>query len=271
MSAAIPSVMPSVMPSVIPFAALAVLAGGAAAAAAPQVFELAPVADTTIFADVSGADARWDDVSDGSGGSLWLSTTAGGIVRRSLLRFDLGVVPDGWRVTSVTLTLWTSRSRDDHEGRLHRVLAPWGEGASDSGGAGEGAPAQPGDATWRWRDYGVAEWASPGGDFVAEASASTLLGGQNQYHAWTSTAALVADVQAWVDDDAANHGWIVIGREDDAQVAKRFDSREGGVPAQWPLLVVHAMPVPEPAPAALLLAGLAAVAWQRRRSRFSAR
>ncbi len=236
------------------------LAAGTALAAAPVEYRFEPVADTTIFADVAGANLSWDERSDGQGESLWLSTTAGGVLRRALVRFDLGALPAGMQVVSASLTLYESRSRADHDVTLHRVLAPWGEGASNGGSQGEGDQATAGDATWRWRDYGVAEWATRGGDFVAAASASTLVGPQNAPYTWASTTGLVADVQRWLADPQANHGWILIGPEIDAQNAKRFDSGESGVPAQRPWLVVQVSPVPEPGMAALLAAGLAVLA-----------
>lgn len=52
----------------------------------------------------------------------------------------------------------------------------------------------------------------------------------------------------------------MIGREIDAQNAKRFDSRESGVPPNRPLLVLQLTPIPEPASALLLALGVAALA-----------
>jgi len=59
---------------------------------------LTPVADTSLYSDITGSSSSWDDVSDGQGESLWLSTTAGGLLRRALLRFDLSQIPAGQRV-----------------------------------------------------------------------------------------------------------------------------------------------------------------------------
>lgn len=235
-----------------------------AQAAETQTFVFTPSADTTIFADVAGSNLSWDDKSDGQGSSLWLSTTAGGVLRRTLVQFDLSAIPAGMQVVSASLSLYESRARDDHEVALHRVLAPWGEGASNGGSQGEGDQAEAGDATWRWRDYGVTEWATRGGDFVPTASALTLVGAPNATYTWTSNAGLVSDVQAWLADPSVNHGWILIGPELDIQNAKRFDSRESGVLAQRPMLVVQVSPIPEPATTALFAAGLLALTMARR-------
>lgn len=235
-------------------AALAFVTGTATAADIVEL-RLSPAADTTIFADVSGFDRRWDDVSDGQGGSLWMSTTAGGVLRRSLIRFDLSSVPDGMAIVSASLTLYESRARDEHGIQLHRMLAAWGEGASDGGGQGEGDQAGPGDATWRWRDYLVSEWGQRGGDFTATPSAALSVGLPNTRYTWTG-AGLAADVHQWLQQADTNHGWILIGPEIDAQNAKRFDSGESLIAGQRPLLTLVLSPVPEPGAALLWALGL---------------
>lgn len=236
---------------------LAILGCAAAEAVSGEVVhQLQPVADATIFANASGVPSvvDWDSVSDSQGGSLWLGTTAGGFVRRALLRFDLRSIPAEQLVVSVSLRLFETRSMDDHAVRVHRLLAPWGEGPSDGGTVGSGAPAQAGDATWRWSSFGVTEWAQRGGDFVAQASAATPVGSAPAAYTWASTPSLVADVQGWLDQPDSNFGWILIGAEPaDARTAKRFDSRQGAVAPQ---LWVVTSPVPEASALAMLTAGL---------------
>jgi hypothetical protein len=237
------------------------LAAGAGQAAAPtQVFTLQPAADTSIFGGL-------DDISDGQGGSLWTSVTASGLVRRALLRFDLSAIPDDQRVVSASLSLYLSNSRGAHDIGLHRMTASWGEGASNGGNAGVGDIARPGDATWRWRDYQLAEWSTPGGDFALAASSTAFVGLQGLRYTWDSTAAMVGDVQGWLDDPASNHGWIMIGDEVTQQGAKRFASRHDVDASLRPLLVVHTAPIPEPATWALWAAGLAGLVGVARRRR----
>lgn len=249
------------------FLVMSMAVGGAARAtpSAQTTYDFRPVADTSIYADVLGENLSWDHVSDAKGESLWLSTTAGGVLRRALVRFDLEAIPAGARVVSASFSLVESRARDSHAVALHRLTDSWGEGGSDGGSSGIGAAATLGDATWRWRDYQVAEWRQRGGDFVAEASASTLVGQQGQTYAWQSTPGLVADVQGWIDNPAGNFGWILLGPELDAQNAKRFDSLQGVLAANRPLLQVQIAPVPEASTVTLLAAGLLGLRWMRRR------
>ncbi len=237
-----------------------------AAEPALRTYQFNPVADTSIYADVSGVNLTWDNVSDGLGESLWLSTTAGGVLRRSLMRFDLSTIPAGEQVVSASLGLFQLRSRDSHDVSVHRMLASWGEGSSNGGSAGVGSAATAGDATWRWRDYLVSEWAQRGGDFAAQSSATTLVAGTNTSYTWASTAGLVADVQGWLDNPASSFGWIFLGPEIDAQNAKRFDSRQGLIASQRPLLVVQTVPIPEASTLAMFAVGLAALLLLRRRS-----
>jgi hypothetical protein len=204
---------------------------GVAATAQAAELVLEPSHDTSIYSG-GGLETR----SDGQGDYLWLSVTAGGINRRTLLKFDMSRVPLGATVTQATLSLYESRARDEHTVTVHRLLRSWGEGASNGGGQGEGAPAAPGDATWLHAFYPGVPWSQPGGDHVAAPSAAVAVGFPGQFYIWGSNAALRADVQAWIDSPASNHGWILIGVEQGLQNAKRFESRNNSVAVNRPRL-----------------------------------
>ncbi len=239
--------------------------------APPVQVRLEAVADTTIFGN-QGGDTGNDGVSDGSGPGIWTSVLASGTTRRALIRFDLSGIPPGSQVLSASVQFFVVRARDTHDLSLHRVLAAWGEGASNGGDAGVGAPAQPGDATWSHRFWPTTAWARRGGDFVARASATRAVGFGPASHTIPSTPALVADVQGWLQSPASNHGWMLIGDDAGQQNAKRLASRHAGSPSARPTLVLSVQPpapdsgdVPLPAWAlGLLGAGLATMLARRR-------
>lgn len=195
---------------------------------------LAPVADTSLN-DQSTA------VADGAGPHLWVGQTNGAGNRRALIRFDLSGVPPASIVTGARLTLFLSRTiSPDQMISLHPLNASWGEGTSNGGSGGAGAPASANDATWGFRFFGSrTPWGSLGGDFAAP-SANLVVGVQSASYQWASPA-LAADVQRWLNQPSTNFGWIMIGNETQRS-AMRFDSRENGITA--PYLEVDVTPTP---------------------------
>jgi hypothetical protein len=185
--------------------------------------------------------------SNGAGEHIFAGTNNGGSVRRGLIQFNLaGYVPAGSTINSATLTLNLSQTVTGQINvTLHRVLQAWGEGASDAtGGEGGGAPAAAGDATWVHTFYDLALWDNPGGDFVTDESASTLVNDLGSY-TWSS-AGMVTDLQGWLNAPATNFGWMIRASEGDIRTAKRFDSRQSTVPGTQPLLRINFTSVPEP-------------------------
>ena len=200
-----------------------------------QPVELFPARDNTLYEDAGGA------FSNGSGTFLFAGRTAQGQSRRALLAFDVaGALPAGARLDSVVLRLNVSNARGgSHPMRLHRVLAAWGEGPSDAGTpGGQGTAAATGDATWVHTFFDGERWQRAGGDFAPDPSAERAVDGTGSY-TWGPSAGMLDDVRAWLDDPAANHGWIVLGTEVAEQTAKRFDSREHPTPANRPVLTLY--------------------------------
>lgn len=198
-----------------------------------------PSKDNTIY---GSGDAQ---LSNGSGRYLFAGssgTNGGGRILRSLVAFDLaGQIPAGATVNSVTFTLTvdTPLPTNTNTVRLHRALANWGEGSSRAlMGEGGGAAATPNDVTWTARFFNTANWTTPGGDFAPTASATQRVGVASGPIVYATTAGLVADVQAWVNNAATNFGWFLIA-QDEAGAAVRFFSREGS-PA--PSLIVDFTP-----------------------------
>lgn len=248
----------------------------AAPAVLPALAEVASesvleaVADATVFAS-QGGGTTYDPVADGSGPNLWTSVIAAGVIRRALLRFDTSSIPAGAQVVQVQLEAFAIRLRAAQDLQLHRLLAAWGEGPSNGGDAGIGAPAQAGDCTWSHRIWPDQLWAERGGDFVAAPSATVAVSGWPAPIIWVSTPQLVADVQSWVDQPSMNHGWMMLGEETGLQNATRLASRQGtDVPSRPRLRVNWLAPladaqVPLPPWALALLGAGAAAALLRRR------
>lgn len=211
--------------------AAAAVAGGASA----DSITLRPVADGTL---IQPSDAN--QYAIGAAYNIYCGRVGPnglGTFRRALVRFDLSAIPAGSTILTVSLRVYMSQTNSGTQDcRLHRVLESWGEGASFAFGGGGTLP-EANDATWSFRFWPGVPWSSPGGVFAAAASATRSVGAIGSY-TWASTAALVSDVQAWVADPAANHGWVIIGNEALLDTAKRFESRESGDVTRHPTLVV---------------------------------
>ncbi len=199
----------------------------AMSAVAQSEVTLEPSKDNTLYEDALGS------FSNGAGNHMFAGRTneSNNFLRRALVHFDVSQIPAGSTVNDVELTMRMSRAISGaHTIALHRVSADWGESTSDAPGQeGQGAAAAAGDATWIHAFSPSSNWQTPGGDFEPSPSATTSVAGSGNY-TWTSTAELVSDVQQWVDNASSNFGWIVIGAEDIATSAKRFDTRESTSP-----------------------------------------
>ena len=193
--------------------------------------------DNTLY---ETGDAPDDQLSNGSGDSLFAGLTNTASARRALVWFDVAsALPDGATIVGAELTLTVTRTTSGAQPvRIHRVLSDWGEAPSDAPrNEGRGTNPEPGDATWMYAFFGTEQWDSPGGDFAPDASGEASASGEGAV-AWTSDG-LAADVQAWLDDPGSNFGWIVLGNESGAGTTKRFGSRENGSAGARPTLTVH--------------------------------
>ncbi|HSE13399.1 MAG TPA: multicopper oxidase domain-containing protein, partial [Rudaea sp.] len=193
--------------------------------------------DNTLYQSATGA------ISNGVGAHMFVGRTnqVSDSIRRGLVAFDVAAnVPSGSTITAVTLHLYLSRTASEAGSRnvsLRRASASWGEGTSnDTGQEGSGAPATTGDATWIHRFYNTQFWSAPGGDFAAQASATTSVVAIGDY-TWSGSG-VVADAQAWLDTPATNFGWVLLGDESAPATAKRFETRETNTSTQRPRLTV---------------------------------
>jgi hypothetical protein len=226
--------------AVILMSALGYAAGTSASAG---IINITPSKDNTLYQ----YDPLDGDRSNALGFHFFAGETGMNELRRGVLAFDIaGNVPSGSTITAVSLSVNMSRTPTNtaYVMELHRLLADWGEGTSIAPGEeGDGAPATPNDATWRHRFFDTIFWNTQGGDFSATVSASQLVGTVGQY-TWSS-AQMVADVQAWLDNPASNFGWLVLGDETAIATAKRFDTRESASP---PVLTIEFIRGPRVAP-----------------------
>ena len=204
---------------------------------------LNPIKDNTLIEPVAIAPNNSNAL--GSIFSGRLGSNGNFAKLRCVLAFDLtgpGGVPPGATINSASLVLRLERAHGGAQTHtLHRLLANWGEGTS-AGGGGAGGPTTVNDATWVHRFYSTQLWATPGGDFIATASASQVVNSSFIDHTWTSPQ-LAADVQAWVDSPSSNFGWLMRGNETSTiGTAKKFYSRETITPEVRPRLIINFTP-----------------------------
>src|SRR6266498_3889183 len=202
--------------------------------AAADTVTLGTSKDNTLYQSATGS------LSNGAGSYFFVGRTDAAQIRRGVIAFNVaGSIPAGSTITSVTLTLNLSRTRDSSSRtvELRRLLADWGEGTSNADvQEGAGAPATTGDVTWIHRFYNTVFWASSGGDFSGTVSATNLVAGTGNY-TWSS-AQMVGDVQSWLDNPSGNFGRIALGNESLNQTARRFDTKENGTVGARPALTI---------------------------------
>jgi PEP-CTERM motif len=224
---------------------------------------LHPVADTSLFQNSPNNNL-------GGHTNFAAGTMATGSPSRAVMKFDpSAVIPAGSIITSVTLTLnVTTTATSSASGfELHPLLVNWGEGNKTGQ---TGAAASTGEATWNARFASVTLWGTPGGqsgaDYAATSSASTAIGGLGSY-SFSSTAALVLDVQNWLDNPSNDFGWMLLAQDESIlNTAKRFASREDGL-SRGPVLSIDFTPVPEPSTLGLFGLGAMGLVWFSRRKR----
>ena len=218
---------------------VSLVALAATASAQRQTVTILCNEDATLYEDAAG------QLTNDGGSSLFAGKNAFGEVRRALLKFPMTAIPANAVVVEARLTLGliqtTSLNQDPIS--VHRVSSAWTEGttaASSPGGAG--TTAATGDTTWVYREYPSARWASLGGDFVAQPSATATVGFfQNSTFTMGPTAGLNADVQAWSRGEP-NHGWMVRVDETQVQIARRLAGRTYSNSTLRPRLVVTYVP-----------------------------
>jgi hypothetical protein len=212
---------------------LAVLAAGSARAAT----QVLPPSDDTFINDGNA------DNNNGATLSIFTGTDGHGGNMRGLIRFAMPASLQGRvTVTGAQLTLTVQALGNGTAGAaatetLQAVVEAWvqGNGIGDAPSAftvGEPCGGPVSGTTWNQRDcVAGTPWTTPGATVVAAASgqASTAgvpVGGQVTWSS-ASNARMNADVQAWIDGPASNHGWRITSSTEGATAeAQRFFSSE---------------------------------------------
>lgn len=215
-----------------------------------------PSKDNTLYEDGGGT------YSNGAGEVLFAGVTGpfgGQSKRRAVMAFDIaGSLPEGAIIESVSLRIYAAHSGSAGVAKffLHAMAVDWGEGMSNAGPTGgTGVASQPGDATWIHSHFGIALWATPGGDFRANASAETQLTIPG-YYEFTGLG-LLADVESWLADPATNFGWLIKGEElGEFFTARRISSSESLIEEQRPALIITYSIIPEPGIVALCFSAM---------------
>jgi hypothetical protein len=174
------------------------------------------------------ADTTLQESAPGSSFGARTALQAGTVAtarNRALVSFNVGgYVPPGATVIAARVQLTATDSLPTQTFELRRVRRDWRDGAQN------GAAAVVNDATWIHRLFPNTTWAAPGEslgtDFAGASSAVLTIGSAGAYRI-DSTAALVSDVQVWLDRPEDNCGWMLLAQNESlAQTVRTFAAHE---------------------------------------------
>lgn len=161
----------------------------------------------------------WDQAPTnnyGDAAETWVSS-ASSDTTRSLLRFNVDVIPAGARILEATLSMQRqSGSAAPEPVTAHRITNSWSEGS----------------VTWNLRETGT-NWDTAGGDFEYQPIATTLVGAPNQRYEWDVSTL----VQGWVDGSYPNDGVVLVAGID-GMTGERFYTSDTADATQRPGLTI---------------------------------
>jgi hypothetical protein len=238
-----------------------------------DIMTLPAVQDATLL---GGSDAT-NNASLADPG-IFVGTDGQDNPKRGLIEFNIAQsIPAGATITDVTLQLTVGQVAGSGGGSgggsgaaetisLFNESQAWGQptnvaGAKTFGGTGHGGAPAMGDATWNYAFYNATPWTAAGGDWsssltdIADASVTGTL----TSFTWSS-AAMVADVQNWLNTPSTNFGWLLKNADEtDATDFRAFWSAQGAAANNnssiAPSLTVT-YTVPEPGSLLLVAAGM---------------
>jgi MYXO-CTERM domain-containing protein len=180
------------------------------------------------------------DNNNGKSTSIYTGRNGMDGMMRGLLRFTMPALQGRAMVTSAELRM-TTRGTGTGEAQpptaatlqLEAIGAPWvsGNGIGNSQMSFTvGQPCGGGVVGATWNDADCAAptpWTTPGGSVAGSVRATADVPATiGAVVSWASTAAMVSDVQSWIDDPASNHGWLVRSSTESTMGAQRFSSGE---------------------------------------------
>jgi len=247
---------------------------------------LPAVQDATLF---GGADASSNTSLADPG--IFVGTDGAKNPKRGLIEFNIsGNIPAGATITSVQLQLTVGQAAGSggNGGTLPSAVTislfdeaqAWGQptnvaNSTTFSGMGHGKPAATGDATWNDSFYSSTSptaWTTVGGDWTSSLTdiADASSNGSPAAVTWSS-AAMVSDVQNWLNNPSTNFGWLLKNSDEvDATDYLAFWSAQGAAAsnnsALAPALSITYTPVPEPSAVFLLAVSLPMLLARRSRS-----
>jgi hypothetical protein len=220
------------------------------------------VKDNSIYHDLSGGPSS-NPNGDLCAGRKGTGSSGKPDYYRGLIGFDLGAIPRGATIESVSLTLKVTdkpgQSNAPVSFWLVPVGVPWGDAGTSPGATGNNAAmATDGDATWDYAFYYTSgssqssvAWTQAGAigpspwDPAGRTSVGTAHAIDEIVH-WSSADAvqLRDDVQAWVNqaDRSLPFSWMIVGNESMPWSWRSFASSESATPPQ--LAITYTVPEP---------------------------
>ncbi len=181
-----------------------------------RILKIMPVpATTSVNLTASKDNTIYQESENSNGAGAWFFAGAtdngnNGALRRALLAFNLSSIPAGSTVASAALTLKMDRTiAPAYSFSIHKLLADWGEGTANADiQEGTGAIASATDATWLKPFFGQAPvWTTPGADFSATKSATTVVTAETNY-IWAAPQ-MAYDINGWLAAPTTHFGWLL--------------------------------------------------------------
>ncbi|MFC1507347.1 DNRLRE domain-containing protein [Thermoproteota archaeon] len=195
---------------------------------------------TLTIIQPSSADTYLDSILSNTNNNGYAAITVGITnfkILRSLVKFDLSLIPLGSTINTASLMLYNGgRSGDDPAGRTftaYRITNDWVET----------------QATWNSYRTG-SSWDTAGGDFSTDGASSTTVPSSMGWMTWDVTAV----VKAWIEGGQPNYGFLIRDLNEvlqDPGFGVNFDSKESIFTDWRPILEIdwsESAPTVEPAP-----------------------